>query len=123
MTGNSRKRQREEAEINEDRQRKKGKDTLEFIGLGKMCEKCGETPCIWEEVGSDVIQEVKKNISTSTNTVPNNIARKEAYKIFTFKRYNFLGLGNREKVPHCALVPIREEWRDQNGAYMGFKSY
>lgn len=56
--------------------------------------------------------------------IPNNyctnnyhLARKRAYKLYTFEMHGFLGENRRIKIPHCVLQEIRNIYPDSYGKY------
>ena len=47
--------------------------------------------------------------------------RKAAYRQFILWQHGYLGKGNRQVVPSCAVLTIREHYPSPTGIYMGFK--
>ena len=87
----------------------------------EMCVECGETPCLWQEIQQIVIDETEEEEQKNITCGLFNKVRKTAYAIHTRERFGYLGLGNREQGPNCALVGIRTLSPDEKGSYMGFK--
>lgn len=95
-----------------------------YIDSGdEMCIHCGGTPCLWMEIGEEILAKVKEGLEYDECGDENNhLRRKSAYKLYTYERYGFLGSGTRKKIPHCAMAGIRAVWPDSRGSYMGYKS-
>ena len=91
-----------------------------------VCEICGGAPCDWVFLSDDIIHKVKQEIDLKKNigdiVMSNREIRKEAYKTYVYKKYGFLGKGNRVKCPDCVTESIHKMWPDQNNKYIGCKS-
>lgn len=91
--------------------------------VDQMCALCGGTPCLWSEIGDEIVAKVEDDLMNEDCSDDNNLVkRKQAYKLYTYERYGFLGMGNRKKIPRCAMEGIRAEWPDPRGSYMGYRS-
>ena len=92
-----------------------------YIKEHTMCVICGGTPCDWDNF-KDIILSRTMGLNAE-HGIPNNLIRKEAYKIFVMEKYGYLGENNRIKIASCVTDQIRNIFpNDDNSKYMGFKS-
>lgn len=88
-----------------------------------MSPQCGGTRCLWLEIGEEVLQKTMQALEIQeSDEAVNHLRRKQAYKIYTYERYGYLGKGTRKQIPHCAMAAIRSKWPDPVGSYLGYRS-
>ena len=86
-------------------------------GQWLFCDRCGETPCSFANIGEAVIDRANKQYTPGA--VSNEQMRKVCYKVFISMKYGRLGKGNRIQLPPCVLEEIRKQWPSET--YMGHR--
>ena len=86
----------------------------------------------WEVVRKEVIEFFQISFEVDDDGVyyekdgeiiTRNQIRKSLYRFDIKNVHGNLGVGNRRQIPECVLAGIRALCPDENGCYMGYKSF
>ena len=86
----------------------------------------------WEVVSKEVIDFFQNSFEVDDDGVyydkdgdiiTRNQIRKSLYRFYIKTVHGTLGVGNMKQIPECVLASIRALCPDENGCYMGYKSF
>ena len=86
----------------------------------------------WDEVKQDILEFFQSTYQVGEDgmhydldgvAVERSHIRKSMYQFYIKSVHGTLGAGNRKRIPECVLAGIRAICPDENGSYMGYKSF
>ena len=100
-----------------------------FLNGGKVCEGCGQFPCIWECNKDEFLDTLysgrisrEANVKGISNRIHRNKRmRNKSYMILSFMIDGRLGKDNRKSLPRCVVDNVRKLFPAPNGKYVGFQ--